>query len=228
MTFVSPGSVDVIIVGYGVAGAAAAISAHDAGKRVVILEAGHSGGGNAHYSGGFLSDLPVDLATEHLNALCFGRTPIAVLQAYGEGLHRIESWLSSVGARTKPFHPPAGRFPAPFPSWPHQEAGRLTRYFIVEDETAKPGPALWATLERAVKDRKIEVRFDRRVDGLLTDANNAVTGVRIGETTLEAASVILACGGFEADPCLTDAYLPLGDVRPVGHPLNRGDGVRMA
>jgi succinate dehydrogenase/fumarate reductase flavoprotein subunit len=40
--------------------------------------------------------------------------------------------------------------------------------------------------------------------------------------------VVLATGGFEASPALTDAYLPLGPVRPVGHPGNTGAGLRMA
>jgi flavin-dependent dehydrogenase len=45
---------DVVIAGYGPAGAAAAIAAHDAGRNVLILESAERGGGNARYSGGFL------------------------------------------------------------------------------------------------------------------------------------------------------------------------------
>ena len=37
--------------------------------------------------------------------------------------------------------------------------------------------------------------------------------------------VVLACGGFEADPGLADAYLPLGPTWPVGHPGNTGAGL---
>src|SRR5260370_1356512 len=40
--------------------------------------------------------------------------------------------------------------------------------------------------------------------------------------------VILACGGFEANPALADAYLPLGPSWPVGHPGNTGAGLVMA
>ena len=39
---------------------------------------------------------------------------------------------------------------------------------------------------------------------------------------------MLACGGFEADPALAEAYLPLGPSWPVGHPGNTGTGLRMA
>jgi hypothetical protein len=40
--------------------------------------------------------------------------------------------------------------------------------------------------------------------------------------------VVLACGGFEADPGLAAAYLPLGPTWPVGHRGNDGTGLRLA
>ena len=42
------GEVDVVVVGYGGAGAAAAIAAHDAGAKVLILEKGMKGGGSTY------------------------------------------------------------------------------------------------------------------------------------------------------------------------------------
>ena len=62
---------DVLVAGYGPAGASAAIAAHDAGARVLIVESARRGGGNARYSGGFLCDLPADRAVNHLG--CCGR-----------------------------------------------------------------------------------------------------------------------------------------------------------
>ena len=63
----SPGLADVVIAGYGPAGAAAAIAAHDAGRSVLILESAERGGGNARYSGGFLFDVPGDAAVVRLD-----------------------------------------------------------------------------------------------------------------------------------------------------------------
>ena len=79
---------DVVIAGYGPAGAAAAITAHDAGRGVLVLESAERGGGNARYSGGFLFDVPDDAAVAHLDALCFGRTDRGVLEAYAAGTGR--------------------------------------------------------------------------------------------------------------------------------------------
>jgi glycine/D-amino acid oxidase-like deaminating enzyme len=88
---------DVVIAGYGPAGAAAAIAAHDAGRNVLILESAERGGGNARYSGGFLFDVPGGAAVPHLDALCFGRTGRRVLEAYAAGLHELDGWLCSLG-----------------------------------------------------------------------------------------------------------------------------------
>jgi succinate dehydrogenase/fumarate reductase flavoprotein subunit len=50
--------VDVVVVGFGAAGCAAAIEAHDAGARVVVLEKMPAGreGGNTRVSGGVWFD----------------------------------------------------------------------------------------------------------------------------------------------------------------------------
>jgi succinate dehydrogenase/fumarate reductase flavoprotein subunit len=222
----------VVIAGYGPAGASAAIAAHDAGARVIIVESGRRGGGNARYSGGFLCDLPADRAVDHLDALCFGRTGRGVLGAYAAGLHDLDGWLRSLGGTTVPFQPPPVRLPAPFPSWAFFPAGRDIRYSLVKG-AGRPGEALWDVLDAAIQTRGIEVRYETSAERLEIDPEGAVTGLRIsgapGEYTLTArGGVVLACGGFEADPALADAYLPLGPSWPVGHPGNTGAGLRMA
>ena len=224
---------DVLIAGYGPAGASAAIAAHDAGARVIIVESARRGGGNARYSGGFLCDLPPATAVEHLDALCFGRTDPRVLEVYAAGLHDLGGWLRSLGGTTAPFQPPPVRLPAPFPSWPHLGAGEGIQYRVVAGGTARRGEALWDLLDRAVRERGIEVRFATQARELEIDPEGSVTGLHVvhdgDESTLTAAGgVVLACGGFEADPALADAYLPVGPSWPVGHPGNTGAGLRMA
>ncbi|HTY72975.1 MAG TPA: FAD-dependent oxidoreductase [Actinomycetes bacterium] len=220
--------VDVVVVGYGPAGASAAIAAHDSGARVVVLEAAPAGGGNALYSGGFLFDLPEERAVAHLDALCFGRTPRDVLEAYARGVHGLSAWLESLGAAMAAFEPPPMRFPASFPAWPHFPGGREIRYAVVAGGDGRRGVALWEVLDAAVRARGIDVRTGSAVDRLLLEDGSAVgVGVRGGDD-MRARSVVLACGGFEADAGLADAYLPLGPTYPVGHRWNDGAGLRMA
>lgn len=58
---------DVVILGYGGAGACAAIEAHDAGAKVLILEKLPQGGGNtAVSSGGFMVPKNADEAYKYL------------------------------------------------------------------------------------------------------------------------------------------------------------------
>jgi len=59
---------------------------------------------------------------------------------------------------------------------------------------------------------------------------SAITGVRVGDELIEADAVILASGGFEADPELRKKYIgPNWDKAKVrGTPNNTGDGIRMA
>ncbi len=228
------GRADVVIAGYGPAGAAAAIAAHDAGARVLVVESTAAGGGNARYSGGFLFDIAGPAAAEHLDALCFGRTPRPVLDAYAAGLHGLDGWLRSLGGRTARFDPPPGRLPAPFPSWPNLPGGQDITYRVMAGGTGRRGQALWDVLDAAVRARGIEVRFRTAAERLARGPDGSVTGLVVRPAdgapgVLPAAGgVVLACGGFEADPALAAAYLPLGPSWPVGHPGNDGTGLRLA
>jgi succinate dehydrogenase/fumarate reductase flavoprotein subunit len=198
----SAGVTDVTVLGFGPAGASAAIAAHDAGARVTVVEKLPYGGGNCLNSGGFLVDVGGPRAVDHLDALCFGKTPRDVLQAFADGLHEVPAWLASLGGETREID-----IPGLTPSWPHfPGAGHVTyRQFVGE----RPGPALFECLRRAVEARGIEVRYGTTVDAL------------------PPGPVVLATGGFEYDAELRDTYLPL-PLTAVGHPGNTGDGLRLA
>ena len=94
-------SADVVVVGYGGAGAVSAITAYDAGANVLIIEKTptlaslgvantgtvcteiQGGGGNTHISGGicFMPLDPVGGALWH-NSMSYGVTPMAVSEAW--------------------------------------------------------------------------------------------------------------------------------------------------
>ena len=63
-------SADVLIAGYGAAGAAAAVAAHDAGAEALIIEKMKQGGGNTLVSmGGFLCPSDAEDAISYISAL---------------------------------------------------------------------------------------------------------------------------------------------------------------
>jgi succinate dehydrogenase/fumarate reductase flavoprotein subunit len=217
--------VDVLVLGFGAAGAAAAIAAHDAGARVLIAEKTAAGGGNCLYSGGFLFDVDGPRAVDHLDALCFGKTPRDVLAVFANGLHELPAWLESLGGATASV--PVEAFMGLLPSWPHfPGAGHVSYRLYAAGEGERPGPALFALLRDSAETRGIEVRYEAPASELLLD-DGRVRGAVVGGDRVRADGVVLSAGSFEYDEELRDAHLPL-PLDAVGHPGNTGDAVRLA
>jgi succinate dehydrogenase/fumarate reductase flavoprotein subunit len=217
--------VDVLVVGFGAAGAAAALDAHRRGASVQIVEKCEAGGGNCRHSGGFLFDIAGPSAIDHLDALCFGKTDRSVLRTYAEGVRQVPMWLREMGGRVDPVDMDA--FGGMLPSWPYLPgAGHVTYRQFVGDG-ARPGIALWELLERSVAAAGIPVSTHAPVTELLM-REGAVRGAVVQGREIEAdGGVILACGGMEYDAEMRDTYLALPLV-PVGHPGNTGDSLRLA
>jgi hypothetical protein len=88
---------------------------------VPIAEKLSYGGGNCLNSGGFLFDVDGPHAVDHLDGLCFGKTPRSMLHAFATGLHEVEPWLRSLGGEAPLVDP--GAFGGMLPSWPHFPGG---------------------------------------------------------------------------------------------------------
>ena len=225
-----PSEVDVLVIGFGAAGATAAITAHDAGASVAVVEKTSSGGGNCLHSGGFLFELDGPRAVDHLDALCFGKTDRGVLEAYARGLPDVADFLGSLGGTAAPVEIAA--FGGMLPSWPHfPGAGHAHYRQFVPSPGERPGLGLWRVLEAAVRGRYIPVAHDTRAVDLVLDGDRIAGAIveHDGERRQigARAGVILASGSFEADPELRDAYLPLPLVS-VGHQGNTGDTLDLA
>ena len=100
-------------------------------------------------------------------------------------------------------------------------------------EAVGGGPGLIAMLTAAACRRGIGIRYRTRALDLLFDGKR-VEGVRVlgknGVDDLRARSVVLACGGFEANAEWRTRYLGPGwDLAKVrGSRFNTGDGIRIA
>ncbi len=99
--------------------------------------------------------------------------------------------------------------------------------------TVDGGPGLMASHVRAAVAGGVAVRYGCTVIDLQRDERGVVTGVIClgpdGPETIAAGAVVVACGGFEADPRLRAAYLgPSWDLAKVrGTPYNTGEGLHM-
>ena len=184
---------DVIVVGHGLAGLAAAAEAADAGRRVLLVdqEPEQSLGGQAFWSLGglFLVDTPEqrrmgvhdshELAlSDWMGSAQFDRAedhwPRRWAEAYVDfAAGEKRSWLRSMGHRI-----------FPVVGWAERGDGRadghgnsVPRFHI----TWGTGPGLVEPFERRVREHlaagRVHVAFRHRVDALVVDGG-AVTGVR--------------------------------------------------
>ena len=91
---------DVVVLGCGGAGTVAAVTAHDAGAKVIVIEKAPEGGGNSRIGGAdFCYTVPAktgDAAT-FMHAVCNGTTPMEVCQAWANEITGNREWLDKMG-----------------------------------------------------------------------------------------------------------------------------------
>ncbi|MDR7420782.1 MAG: FAD-binding protein [Armatimonadota bacterium] len=225
---------DVLVVGYGGAGAAAAITAAESGASVMILEKAPEAGGNTAVSSGSMR-LPSDRekTAQFLKAIGLGAIDDEMARAVAGLWVELEDWFSARGGRLA-ISPAAARWAGVFPG-----AEAIDRMATVErpDEYIGVGRDLFAFLDGVVrKQSRITVALSTPVTRLVQNpATRAIEGVvaeREGKTIRIKANrgVIMALGGFEANRAMLATYVEEAPV-PIavsGTPYNTGDGIRMA
>jgi succinate dehydrogenase/fumarate reductase flavoprotein subunit len=235
---------DVVVIGYGYAGAAAAITAHDEGASVLVIEKMPQGGGNSRVSGGqcFVAkpgEHVVDALAEYLDRLCLGTTPLEVLRTFAAGTQELPQWIAGLGgslavpsttvlAATYPGAVTGPNFPAAAP-----DIELFDKRSVTSPEQDAPSLRLWKLLSGNVERRGISVLTETAAADLTTNLEGRVVGVETDSggarrTVGARRAVVMCCGGFENDPALKLDYTPSRHIRFAGNPGNTGDGIRMA
>src|ERR1700741_2157307 len=102
---------DVVIVGYGGAGATAALTAQRAGASVIVIEKNSEGGGNTRYSGGSMRTYTdPEKAADYFETLCEGATERAVIDTFVSESTKNPEWVASLGAQVVPTSNRARKF----------------------------------------------------------------------------------------------------------------------
>jgi succinate dehydrogenase/fumarate reductase flavoprotein subunit len=215
-----------LIVGYGAAGANAAIAARDAGARVLIIEKmGFPGGNSGVCAGAMLIPESLEEAIRYYRALSFGTVDEEMIRTFAEAIVGIPRLLTGLGAEFRVRRTEPGYFPSLL-------SGRIQR--IQFNPTGADG---FRFLHNLVQSRKVEALMDTRATSLIQDRQTReVLGVkaqRKGEevTVLARRGAVLACGGYEYNPgMLADFNFPgaTGYIFPWGSPGNTGDGIKLA
>jgi succinate dehydrogenase/fumarate reductase flavoprotein subunit len=241
---------DFVVVGYGAAGAAAAINAADGGASVTVLEKQPSEWHtpSTRASGGQVTVVTdPERAVGYFDRCAGGMVPIEISRAWVNAATVVIPWLEDVvGVKMTRV------FGAEHPEWAGADAvsaygtaeafpwGERTREVMAgqkdKDAPARPGggASLFAALERAVASREsIRVHYEHPAKRLIQDATGRVVGVEVaspaGPRRFEARrAVVLTCGGYEYDEEMKISYLRAAPLYFYGSPMNTGDGVRMA
>ena len=164
---------DVVVVGYGGAGAVAAITAHDTGASVILLEKGERGGGNTRLAGGTIREfLDVDKAIKYFDAIL---TDVSkeMKRAFVEEGAKNADWMRGLGGELERGEP--GRFPpAPHVIWPHLDgADGIGGRWKVKGKSTVGGLNLWTVLESNVEKRGIAVLTKTRAKKLVINEPEA-------------------------------------------------------
>lgn len=237
---------DVIVLGYGSAGANAALQAANMGAKVLIIEKAEKGGGNSFVSSANMT-LPTDFDkkdksdgaafTRYLQEVSQGTTPPKVISAFVEGLYEMPAWLKELGGefeenkfeRMWTYYIPA----LTFPKLETTKGLDLSIYHIKQTERC-PAPTagrrVWGLLDSHLRAHKnVTIRTSTETKSTNRDQSGAISGITLKDgTTITSHSVIMALGGFENNPALKRDLLGPRTIGLLGSPANTGDGLRLA
>ncbi|KAK5945342.1 hypothetical protein PMZ80_002546 [Knufia obscura] len=242
-----PASYDVIILGYGAAGAAAALQAAQSGAKVLVVEKSSTGGGNSYVSSAnmtcpqdFDAAMEKDGAahfTDYLEESTQYTTPRATVAAFTKGLHELEPWLKELGGELEDSnYDKMHSYYIPPMTFPNLESAQGLKLTVRHLKQTKLSPAdtggrrIWELLHHHIKDNpNITLSFSSRCKRILKDHNGCVNGVLLqNDEFIPAPAVIMACGGFENDIDLRRDLMGPREFGLLGTPHNNGDGFRLA
>jgi fumarate reductase flavoprotein subunit len=219
---------EVVVVGSGAAGLAAALEAAACGATVLVAEAERATGGSSRLSGSWIQaagtsvqraagidDSPAAMLHDYLSVNRWRVAP-GLARVLCEDASEVVEWLRRLGVTFGPLQR-AGAEPV---ARGHRAIGE--------------GAALIDTLERACVEAGVEIALGNRVDDLIVQ-DGRVAGVRALGNSLTASAVVLATGGFARNRALLDQLIGgpwLADatagVRTFAGAGSRGDGIEIA
>src|SRR3989442_658063 len=182
--------VDVVVAGYGAAGGTAALTAHDAGAEVLILEKLDQPGGNSLVSSAMMI-FPTDPSqaprlAEYLHRVTCETTDRSLIDTFVEGLMKNPEWFESLGGELETYDytkvDPTISYYIPnktFYAIPPMDLTLELRHLKQTARCPQPtgGARVWHLLDGHIRKRGIPVWTGTPVLDAVRDRDGEVTGV---------------------------------------------------
>jgi fumarate reductase flavoprotein subunit len=219
---------DVVVVGGGGCGMAAAIAARQQGAEVIVLEKAPEVGGNTALSTGSvpgagtrfqaaagIEDSPELMAEDIMRQTGYQSDRELVLHLCNEARGLVDWLVDDLGVEL-------------YLVTDYKHIGHSVHR--LHAPASREGADLVKDLRRAMKEFEVPVRVGVPVVGLLTGDDGGVVGVEAEEegqrVRVEAQKVILASDGFAANSEMLRRYCQdIADAPYFGAPGNRGEGI---
>ncbi|KAG9195301.1 hypothetical protein G6011_00422 [Alternaria panax] len=247
-------NIDVLVIGGGNAGFSAATAAAESGAcRVVLIEKAPKewAGGNSYFTAGAFrtvhngtSDLlsivnNVDRETAKLidmepytkedfckdmDRVCLGRSDPELSKVLVQESNEAVKWLAKNGIR----------YQLSFNRQAYKVDGRYKFWGGMALMTEDGGKGLITDHQASAQRHGVEVYYETPAKRIITSSSGTITGAIVeylGEDTLVSTkAIVLAAGGFEANPRMRSQYLgPNWDLARVrGTPFNTGEVLEFA
>lgn len=230
---------DVIVVGFGGAGAVASITAAREGAKTLLIEKAVQGdeGGNTRISCNFMAgvtdpDLYLESTIKHNNYLYTDTIDEETMRAAAVAMKENAEWLESIGGIVDIDEPPfaKGTGGCFFMIQDHDKEGNVLGYgnkmgdekrywnLVHINALKQEGLDIWYSTSAK---HLIQDPFTKTILGVTMDRDGKMINVRAKN------GVILTCGGFENNRELAQNYLNRPYIYPLGTRYNTGDGIYM-
>lgn len=219
---------DIVVIGGGAAGFAAALEAAEAGAQVLVLEKQPETGGSSALSGGCLAFAGTDLQQRHgiedssemlfddLREVGQRENDEALVRLYTDNQLDTYRWLVGHGLTFSP-------------SLEASSGQSVPRVHTVD-----PADMVRLLQACAIATGRVELQTGVAAERLLMQGGGRIAAVQVrrdGAPSMAVAgrAIILASGGFSRDKALVHRFAPLYDEAVfIGGDGNVGDGLRMA
>ncbi|MFV8816126.1 FAD-dependent oxidoreductase [Haliea sp. E17] len=248
---------DLLVIGYGIAGACAALEAARAGGDVLVLERSSAGGGASALSSGIFYlgggtavqeacgfEDSADNMYRFMTA-SMGSEDAELVQRYCADNVAHFDWLETQGI---PFERSYHKDKAVFllttegllstgneKVWPYREIARpVPRGHQVAQEGESPGSAAMEALIARCAEAGVRSACDTQVNALIRDGEGRICGVRARQQGQDRyfradRGVVMATGGFSMNETMVRAHWPQYSetCEPLGGAYSDGSGIEL-